>query len=200
MDSRNGLLHLWASFERKRIHQNFHQWRLDAFSIPHYVIKMETSWCTARQNSGLDNAPFCGVAQGVFHGVACPSWWESGRGGRRSGERSRRGQGRENNQNTSAHVHGWDEMTRHGRGPWANVRCEQMCNASKNGAQCAQCCAVNSSVCVVSFTQLLVTLVSMLLRMCMKLYTLFRSLFCHVNMFVNFWFRMYCIYTSRLWQ
>ena len=37
----------------------------------------------------------------------------------------------------------------------------------------------------------------MLLRMCMKLYTLFRSL-CHVNMFVNFWFRMYCIYNNHL--
>ena len=31
--------------------QSFHQWRLDAFSIPHYVIKKgATSWCSARQN------------------------------------------------------------------------------------------------------------------------------------------------------
>ena len=50
-----------------------------------------------------------------------------------------------------------------------------MCNASKNGAQCAQCCAVSSSVCVVLFTQLF-TLCSALLGMCMKLYTLLRSL------------------------
>ena len=48
-------------------------------------------------------------------------------------------------------------------------------DTSTNGAQCAQCCAVISSVCVMLFTQL-VTLRSALLGMCMKLYTLFRSL------------------------
>ena len=47
-------------------------------------------------------------------------------------------------------------------------------------ARSAQCCAVNSSVCVVSFTQL-VTLRSALLRLCMKLYTMFRSLLYHKN-------------------
>ena len=41
-----------------------------------------------------------------------------------------------------------------------------------------QCCTVNSSVCVTLFT-LLVTLRSALLRMSMKLYTLFRSLLSH---------------------
>ena len=30
--------------------QHFHQWRQDAFSIPHYVIKKERSLCSARQN------------------------------------------------------------------------------------------------------------------------------------------------------
>ena len=31
--------------------QHLHQWRLDALSIPHYVIrKRATSWCSARQN------------------------------------------------------------------------------------------------------------------------------------------------------
>ena len=64
---------------------------------------------------------------------------------------------------------------------------------STNGAQCAQCCAVISSVCVMLFTQL-VTLRSALLRLCMKLYTMFRSLLSH-KMFVNFLCRMYCIYT-----
>ena len=48
-------------------------------------------------------------------------------------------------------------------------------DTSTNGAQCAQCCAVISSVCVMLFTQL-VTLRCALLGMCMKLYTLFRSL------------------------
>ena len=38
LESRNSLLHLWTSLERKQI-QNFHQWRLDAFSSPPYVIK-----------------------------------------------------------------------------------------------------------------------------------------------------------------
>ena len=65
---------------------------------------------------------------------------------------------------------------------------------STNGAQCAQCCAVISSVCVMLFTQL-VTLRSALLRMCLRLCTLFRSLLYH-KMFVNFWCRMYCIYTA----
>ena len=41
LESRNGLLHLWTSLEGKRIQQKFHQWRLDAFSIPHNVIKKE---------------------------------------------------------------------------------------------------------------------------------------------------------------
>ena len=30
--------HLWIESESS---QNFHKWRLDAFSIPHYVIRME---------------------------------------------------------------------------------------------------------------------------------------------------------------
>ena len=47
-------------------------------------------------------------------------------------------------------------------------------------------------MCVVLFTQL-VTLRSALLRLCMKLYTVFRSLLYH-KMFVNFRCRMYCIY------
>ena len=44
-----------------------------------------------------------------------------------------------------------------------------------------------------AFTQL-VTVCSGLLRLCMKMYTMFRSLLYH-KMFVNFRCRMYCIYT-----
>ena len=39
LESRNSLLHLWTSLERKRIQPKFfNQLRLDALSIPHYVI------------------------------------------------------------------------------------------------------------------------------------------------------------------
>ena len=43
-------------------------------------------------------------------------WQESGRGGRRTWERSKRTGGRERS-NNHVHMHGWDEVTRHGRGP-----------------------------------------------------------------------------------
>ena len=38
LKSRNSLLHLWTSLESESS-QKFHQWRLDALSIPNYVIK-----------------------------------------------------------------------------------------------------------------------------------------------------------------
>ena len=82
---------------------------------------------------------------------------------------------------------GWREMTL--RGPWANVTVwTHQINTSKNGAQCAQCCAVNASVCVVPLMQL-VTVCSGLLKLCMKIYTVFRSLL-YRKMFVNIRCRM----------
>ena len=73
-------------------------------------------------------------------------------------------------------------------------------DAATDCVQCAQCCMVSSSACVALFT-LLFTLRSALLRMCLELYTLFRSLlsyiYIYIYLFVNFWFRMYCIYTPR---
>ena len=101
-------------------------------------------------------------------------WQESGRGGRTWG-RSRERQGRRRS-NNHVHMHGWDEVTRHGRGPWAKVTVwTHECNASKDGAQRAQNCVVFTSVCIVMFTQL-VTVRSGLFRLCMKIYTMFRSL------------------------
>ena len=41
LESRSDLLHLWTSLGCKRIQSIFCQWRLDALSIPHYVIKKE---------------------------------------------------------------------------------------------------------------------------------------------------------------
>ena len=70
------------------------------------------------------------------------------------------GQEEENAQTPVRMTMTMDEMERHSS-PLS--QCESVntsVNASTNGAQCAQCCAVNSSVCVVPFT-LLVTLVSM---------------------------------------
>ena len=53
-------------------------------------------------------------------------------------------------------------------------------DATTDCVQCALCCMVSSSACVVaSFTQLF-TLRSALLRMCLELYTLFRSLLSHI--------------------
>ena len=52
-------------------------------------------------------------------------------------------------------------------------------DATTDCVQCAQCCMVSSSACVASFTQLF-TLRSMLLRMCLELYTLFRSLLSYI--------------------
>ena len=136
-----------------------------------------------------DHAPDCGVAQGVIHGVV-------GHHGKKEEEveeelgREVKGQEEENTQTPVRMTMTMDEMERHCEALEPMRQCEQdECNASKNGAQCAQCCAVNSSVCVVSFTQL-VTVVSMLLRLCLRLCTMFRSLLYH-KMFVNFRCRMY---------
>ena len=43
LESRSSPLHLWTSLGRRQSEssQNFHQWRLDAFSIPKYVINKE---------------------------------------------------------------------------------------------------------------------------------------------------------------
>ena len=86
------------------------------------------------------------------------------------------GQEEENAQTTMRMTMDGMEVTRHCE---ALSQCESvntLYDSSTNGVQCAQCCTVNSSVCVVPFTSL-VTLRSALLGMCMKLYTLFRSLF-----------------------
>ena len=47
--------------------------------------------------------------------------------------------------------------------------------ASQDGARRAQNCAVFASVCIVVFMQL-VTVRSMLLKLCVKIYAVFRSL------------------------
>ena len=52
--------------------QIFHQWRLDALSIPHCVIKKRTTpWCSARQNWSTERA-FRGP-----HAVDIGFWWNS---------------------------------------------------------------------------------------------------------------------------
>ena len=53
-----------------------------------------------------------------------------------------------------------------------------------------------TSVCVVPLMQL-VTVVSRLSRLCMKIYTVFRTLL-YDKMFVNFRCRMYCIYKHTM--
>ena len=52
-------------------------------------------------------------------------------------------------------------------------------DATTDCVQCAQCCMVSSSACVALFS-LLFTLRSVLLRMCLELYTLFRSLLSYI--------------------
>ena len=69
-------------------------------------------------------------------------------------------------------------------------------DATTDCVQCAQCCMVSSSACVALFT-LLFTMRSMSVRMCLYLCTIFRSLLSYI-LFVNFWFRMYCIY--NIWR
>ena len=100
------------------------------------------------------------MAQGVIHGVTV-----------RHGENQEEEEGEvkqevegnneeENNQTPVRMSMDGMEVTRHCE---ALSQCESVntsVNTSTNGVQCAQCCTVNSSVCVVSFT-LLVTLVSM---------------------------------------
>ena len=99
------------------------------------------------------------MAQGVVHGVPV-----------RHGEKQKEEEGEveqeverdkeEEKSNNNAYVHGWDGMKRHCE---ALSQCESVNttdDTSTNGAQCAQCCTVNSSVCVVLFTQLF-TVVSM---------------------------------------
>ena len=94
------------------------------------------------------------------------------RGGRKTWGRSRERQGR-GRSNNHVHMHGWDEVKWHGRGPWANVTYEHMYdNTSKRHAHRAQWCAVVTSVWVMALMQL-VTVVSGLFRLCMKLYTMF---------------------------
>ena len=51
---------------------------------------------------------------------------------------------------------------------------EHECNASKDGAQRAQNCAVFTSVCIVVFMQLF-AMCSRLLKLCVKMYAVFRS-------------------------
>ena len=41
LESRSDLLHLWTSLVESESSHNFNRWRLDALSIPHYVIKKE---------------------------------------------------------------------------------------------------------------------------------------------------------------
>ena len=50
-----------------------------------------------------------------------------------------------------------------------------MCNASTDGARRAQNCAMFASVCIVVFMQLF-TMCSRLLKLCVKMYAVFRSL------------------------
>ena len=100
------------------------------------------------------------MAQGVIHGVTV-----------RHGEKEEEEEGEvaqevegneeEEKSNTSAHVHGWDEMKRHCEPLSQCESVSKLDDTSTDGAQCAQCCKVNSSVCVVPFTSLLVTVVSM---------------------------------------
>ena len=52
-------------------------------------------------------------------------------------------------------------------------------DATTDCVQCAQGCMVSSSACVASFTQLF-TMRSMKVRMCLELYTLFRSLLSYI--------------------
>ena len=104
-------------------------------------------------------------------------WQKGGRGGKGTWARSKKGQEEDNAQTPVRMTMTMDEMektrTKH------LSHCDSVNRSddtSTNGAQCAQCCAVISSVCVMLLTQL-VTLRSALLRLCMKLYTMFRSLF-----------------------
>ena len=59
------------------------------------------------------------------------------------------------------------------------VRCMNTC-ASTDGARRAQNCAMFASVCIVVFMQL-VAMCSRLLKLCVKMYALFRSLLCIIN-------------------
>ena len=106
--------------------------------------------------------PDCGVAQGIVHGV-------TGHHGKKQeeeeGEVEQEVEGNKEEDSNQIPVRMTMTMDEMERRCEALSQCDSVnrsdeCNASKNGAQCAQCCVVNSSVCVVPFT-LLVTLVSM---------------------------------------
>ena len=68
-------------------------------------------------------------------------------------------------------------------------------DATTDCVQCAQCCMVSSSACVALFT-LLFTMRSMSVRECACSRAQCSVASCHIYiLFVNFWFRMYCIYS-----
>ena len=94
--------------------------------------------------------------------------------------------------NTSAHA--WMTWNDTQASLEPQVRRMNTC-ASTDGAQRAQNYAVFTSVFIVVFMQLL-TMCSRLLKLCVKMYAVFRSLLYH-KMFVNIRCRMYCIYTPR---
>ena len=67
-------------------------------------------------------------------------------------------------------------MRMHGRDLSQCDGVNKLDDSSTHGAHRAQWCAVITSVCIVMFTQL-VTVVSGLSRLCVKIYAVFRSLF-----------------------
>ena len=64
----------------------------------------------------------------------------------------------------------------------------------KTACRCPQFCMLRMSVCVVSLLSL-PTMVSMMLKVYLSLYTLLRS-----HLFVNFCIRRYSLYSSAVWS
>ena len=73
-------------------------------------------------------------------------------------------------------------------------------DATTDCVQCAQCCMVSSSACVASFTNNCSHCAQRCWE-CAWSCTHCSVAFCHiyVYLFVNFWFRMYCIYKKYHW-
>ena len=64
-----------------------------------------------------DHAPDGGVAQGIFHGILVRHHGRNQEEVEEGLEEEVEGQEEEERSNNHVHMHGWDEVKRHGRGP-----------------------------------------------------------------------------------
>ena len=121
-----------------------------------------------------DHAPEAGVVQGIFHGILVKH--HSGIQGEveedLEKEVERRGEENTQEQVRMTMTMDGNEGTQTRFEP--HVTMSHECNASTDGAQRAQNYAVFTSVCIVVFMQL-VAMCSRLLKLCVKMYVVFRN-------------------------